>query len=164
MPFEALAPDVMLAWLETREDVVALIGRERDARRQLEDSRKEEQEGIAQLRAALTKVGCDAEEIEANELRVMVERAEAYRREQEAKAEKIVEIREAARTAKSEVARRQSELEGAEAAQISWQADWAKAVTAIELQCDEKTDVVSARVNVIEEMREHAATARGPSG
>ena len=160
VPIKALPPDVMLAWLETREDVVALIGRERDARRQLEDIRKEEQEGIAQLRAALTKVGCDAEAIEANELRVMVERAEAYRREQEAKAEKIVEIREAARTAKSEVARRQSEMEGAEAEQISWQADWAKAVTAIELQCDEKTDVVSAQVNVIEEMREHAATAR----
>ena len=160
VPIETLAPDLMLAWLEAREDVVALIGRERDARRQLDDSRKEEQEGIAQLRAALTKVGCDAEEIEADELRVMVERAEAYRREQEAKAEKIVEIREAARTAKSEVVRRQSELEGAEAEQISWQADWAKAITAIELQCDEKTDVISAQVNVIEEMREHAATAR----
>ena len=157
---EALAPDVMLEWLEAREDVVALIGRERDARRQLDDSRKEEQEGIAQLRVALTKVGCDAEEIEANELRVMVERAEAYRREQEAKAEKIVEIREAERTAKSEVALRQSELEGAEAEQINWQADWAKAITAIELQCDERTDVVSVQVNVIEEMRGHAATAR----
>ena len=160
VPIEALAPDVMLAWLDTRKEVVDLIERERDARRRLEDGRKEEQEGIAQLRAALTKVGCDTEEIEANELRVMFERAEAYRREQEAKAEKIVEIRKAAWTAESEVARRQSELEGAEAEQMSWKEDWAEAVTAIELQCDEKTDVVSAQVNVIEEMRAHAATAR----
>ena len=113
VPIEALAPDVMLAWLETRDGVVALIGRGRDARRQLEDSRKEEQEGIVQLRAALTKVGWDAEDIEANKLRVMVERADAYRREQEAKAEKIAEMREAVRTAKSEVARRQGELERA---------------------------------------------------
>ena len=90
LPIEALAPDDMLAWLEDREDVVALVGRERDAGRQLVDSRKEEQEGIAQLRVALTKVGCDAEEIEGSELRVMVERAEAYRREQEVKAEKIL--------------------------------------------------------------------------
>ena len=160
VPIEALAPDVMLAWLGAREDVVALIGRERDARRQLDDSREEEQEGIAQLRAALTRVGCDAEEIEENELRVMVERAEAYQREQETKAEKIVQMREAARTAKSEVARRQGELHRAEAERISWQTDWANAVTTIDLQCDEKTDVVSAQINVIEEMREHAATAR----
>ena len=61
--------------------MVALVGRERDARRQLVDSRKEEEEGIAQLRVALTKVSCEAEGTEANELRVMVERAEAYRRE-----------------------------------------------------------------------------------
>ena len=114
VPIEALAPDVMLAWLEAREDVVALIRRERDARRQLVDSRKEEQEGIAQLREALTKIGGGAEKIEANELRVMVERAEAYRREQEAKAEKIVEMREAVRTAKSELSRRQGEQEEAD--------------------------------------------------
>ena len=160
VPIEALAPDVMLAWLQAREDIVALIGRERDVRRQLADSRKEEQEGTAQLRAALTTVGCDGAEIEANELRVLVERAEAYRREQEAKAEKIVEMRAAARTAKSEMVQRQVELEEAQVERVSWQADWGKAVAAIDLQCDEKTEVVSAQINVIEEIREHAATAK----
>ena len=138
VPIEVLAPDVMLAWLEAREDVVTLIGRERDVQRQLGDSRREEQEAIAQVHAALTKVGWDAEEIEANELRVMVERADGYRRDQEAKAEKIVEMREAVRTAKSEMARRQGVLERAEAERKSWQADWAKAVAAIDLQCDDK--------------------------
>ena len=139
---------------------MALIGRGRDARRQLEDSRKKEQEGIAQLRVALTKVGWDAEDIEANKLRVMVERADAYRREQEAKAEKIAGMREAVRTAKSEVARRQGELERAEAARKSWQAEWATAVAEIDLQCDDKPEVLSAQINVIDEMREHAAAAR----
>ncbi len=105
VPIEVVAPDVMLAWLEAREDVVRLIDRERDVQRQLDDSRREEQEAIAQIHAALTKVGRGAEEAEANELRVTVERADVYRREQEAKAEKIVEMREAVRTAKSEVAR-----------------------------------------------------------
>ena len=159
LPIEVLAPDVMLAWLEAREDVVTLIGRERDVQRQLGDSRREEQEAIAQVHATLTKVGWDAEESEANELRVMVERADAYRREQEAKAEKITEIREAVRTAKFEVARRQGELERAEAERKSWQADWAKAVAAIDLQCDDKPDVLSAQIIVIDEIREHAAAA-----
>ena len=160
VPMEVLAPDVMLAWLETREDVVTLIGRERDAQRQLCDSRREEQEAMAQLRATLTKVGRDAEAIEANELRVMLEQAAEYRRGQEAKAEKIVEMREAVRTARSEVALRQGELERAETELKSWQADWATAVARIGLQHDDRPDVLSAQVNVIDEMREHAAAAR----
>ena len=159
VPIEVLALDVMLAWLEVREDVVTLIGRERDVQRQLGDSRREEEEAITQVHTTLTKVGWDAEEIEANRLRVMVERADAYRREQEAKAEKIIEMREAVRTAKSEVARRQGELERAEEERESWQADWAKAVAAIDLQCDDKPDVLSAQIIVIDEMREHASAA-----
>ena len=160
VPVEVRAPDAMLAWLEAREDIVTLIGREREAQRQLDDSRREDREAIAQVHAALTKLGWDTEEIKADTLRVMIERADAYRREQEAKAEKIVETREAVRTAKSEVARRQGELEKAEAERESWQADWAKAVAAIDLQGDDKPEVLSAQINVIDEMREHAATAR----
>ena len=160
VPIEALAPDVMLVWLKAREDVVTLIERKGDIQRQLGDSKREEQEAIAQIHATLIKVGWDAEEIEVNALRVMVERADAYRMEQEAKAEKIVEMREAVRTTKSEAARRQGDLERAEAERKNWQADWAKAVAAIDLQCDDKPDVLSAQINVIDEMREHAAAAR----
>jgi uncharacterized protein YhaN len=160
VPIEVLAPDAMLAWLEAREDIVMLIGHQREAQRQLDDSKREEQEAIAQVHAALTKLGWDAEEIKADTLRVMVERADTYRREQVAKAEKIAETREAVRTAKSEVARRQGELQKAEAEWKSWQADWAKAVAAIGLQGDNKPDVLSAQISVIDEMREHAATAR----
>ena len=160
VPIEVFAPDAMLAWLDAREDIVTLIGREREVLRQLDDNRREERDAIAQVHAALTKLGWDAEEIEANTLRVMVERADAYRREQEAKAEKVVERREAVRTAKYEVARRQGELTKVEAEQESWQADWAKAVAAIDLQCDDKPEVLSAQINIIDEMREHGATAR----
>jgi len=160
VPVEVRAPDAMLAWLEAHEDIVTLIGREREAQRQLDDSRREDREAIAQVHAALTQLGWDTEEIKADTLRVMVERADAYRREQEAKAEKIVETREAVRTANSEVARRQGELEKTEAERESWQADWAKAVAAIDLQGDDKPEVLSAQINVIDEMREHAATAR----
>ena len=160
VPIEVLAPDAMLAWLKAREDIVTLIGREGEAQHQLDDGRREEQEAIAQVHAALTKLGWDAEEIKADTLQVMIERADTYRREQEAKAQKIVERREEARAAKSEVARRQCELEKAEAERESWQADWAKAVAAIDLQGDRKPEALSVQINVIDEMREHAATAR----
>ena len=160
VPIKVLAPDAMLAWLDAREDIVTLIGREREMQRHLDDSKREEQEAITQVHAALTKLGWDTEEIEANTLRVIVERADAYRREQEAKAEKIVEMCEAVRAAKSEVARRQGELTKTQVERESWQADWAKAIAAIDLQCDDKPEVLSAQINVIDEMREHAATAR----
>ena len=160
MPIEVLGPDVMLEWLEAREDVVTLIGRGLDVRRQLRDSRREEQEAIAQVCEALTKVGRDPEEIDASELRVVVERADTYRRAQEAKAEKIVEMRESVRAARSELSRRQGELEDTEAELKNWQADWSEAVAAVELECDDKPDVVSAQIKVIDEMRDHATAAR----
>ena len=159
-PIEVLGPDVMLEWLEAREDVVTLIERRLDVRRQVRDSKREEQEAIAQVCEALTKVGRDAEEIDASELRVLVERADAYRREQEAKTEKTVEMREAVRAARSELSRRQRELEDTEAERKNWQADWSEAVAAVELECDDKPDVVSAQIKVIDEMRDHASAAR----
>ena len=160
VPIEVLAPDVMLAWLEAREAVVTLIERQRDTQRQLGDSRQEEQEAIADVQAALIKAGWDAKEIEANRLRVMIEQADDFRRQQESKAEKIDEMREGVRTAKSEVERRERELKRAEAEAKGWQADWAKAVALIDLKGDDKPDVVSAQIRVIDEMRDHAAAAQ----
>ncbi len=160
VPIEVLAPDVMLGWLDARQEILALIGREREARRQLEDSSREENDAIAQIRTALTKIDPDAGEIKASSLRVMIERADAYRQSQEAKAEKIVEMREVVRVAKSEVAQRQRELEKAEAERQRWQEDWAKAVTAIDLQGKNTPELLSEQLNVIDEMRDRAATAR----
>lgn len=160
VPIEVLAPDVMLAWLEAREDVLTLIERQRDIQRQLTDSRQEEQEAIADVYAALIEAGWGTEEVETNRLLVMVEQADEYRRKQESKAEKIVEIRRAVRAARSDVARRQGELERAEADLKSWREEWAKTVAAIDLKYDEKPDVISAQINFIEEMRDHAMAAR----
>ena len=160
VPIEALAPDVMLLWLEARNDVVTLMGRERDVQRQVEDSRREELEAIAQVRGALTKVGWDAEAIEATDLRVMVETADGYRREQERKAKRIVEMHKEVRKANSKVARRQVELERAEAERERWQAEWAAAVAAIDLDRDDEPDVLSTQISVVDEMREHATAAR----
>ena len=160
VPIEVLAPDAMLAWLKAREDIVTLIGREGEVQHQLDDRRQEEQEATAQVHAALTKLGWDAEEIKEDTLRVVIERADTYRWEQDAKAEKIGSMREEVRAAKAEVARRQRALDKAEAERESWKAEWAKAVAAIDLQGDGKPQALSVQVNLIDEMREHAATAR----
>ncbi|MBC6416629.1 MAG: AAA family ATPase, partial [Rhodospirillales bacterium] len=159
LPLAVLAPDAMLAWLAAREEIVTLIGRERDLRRQLAGSRQEEQEARDQVRAALTKAGRDAGEIGADTLQAEVEWAEAYRQEQEAKARRIDAAREALRSAKSELARRQGALTNARTELESWQADWAQAVAAIDLRCDGKPEGVSAQIGLLDRMREHAKTA-----
>ena len=160
VPINVLTPDAMLAWLEVHDEVVTLIRDERDAQRQLVDGRREEQEAIAQVRAALAKAGWDAEELKADSLPVIIERADAYRRKQEAQAEKTAEMREAERSARSDMARRQRELDETQSQRKNWLADWTKAVAAIDLQCDDKPDVVSAQIKIIDEMRDPAAEAR----
>ena len=160
LPIELLAPDVMLVWLEARREVVTLIGREREMQCQLDNSRREEQKAIAQVHAELTKLGWDSGDIMGDSLGVVVKMADAYRQKQEVKAQKIVDMCEAVQTAKSKVARRQGELERAEAERKIWQADWDKAVAAIDLQCDDKPEVLSAQINAIDQMREHAVAAK----
>ena len=160
VPIEVLASDVMLAWLEVRDEIVTLIGRERDAQRHLADSRREEQEAIAEVLTALAKAGWDAQGNPAESLRVVIEHADAYRREQETKAKKIDEMREAVRSARFELTQRQGDLDGVKTERRNWGAEWAKAVVAIDLASDDKPDVVSEQMNVIDEMREHAAAAR----
>lgn len=159
-PIELSDPDEMLLWLHIREEIVGLIARRRAAQRQLDDCQEEEREGIAQVQAVLKKLGRDGEAVKTDTLRVLVERADGFRREQEAKAEKIEEMREAVRTAKAEAARRQSELEKAQAEQENWLEEWGGAVRALGLEGNGKPEIVTAQVNAIEEMREHAGKAR----
>ena len=160
VPVEELAPDVMLDWLEAIEEIVGWIAREREVQHELGNSKRDEQEALGLIRTALTKIGWNAEEIEAEALRVTVERADAYRREQDRKAEKIDDLRDAVAAAKSKVVRRQRDLEKANTERQSWQGNWARAIAAIDLERDGAPEFVSEKLNVIDEMREHAASAR----
>jgi len=160
VPVEPLAPDLMLGWLESQEGIATLMGRRRMAERQLEEARKEQQEAIKLVQASLATLGTDADAIKADNLRLLIERAEAYRRDQEGKSESISATREAVRKAKAEVGRRQREMEQAEAALASWQAEWDESVTALDLPRGSAPDVVDARIRIVDEMREHATSAR----
>jgi uncharacterized protein YhaN len=160
VPIDALEPDEMAAWLDMREGIVALVERLRETQYQLDDSSREQQEALDQIHAAMVKVGQGAEDTKSGPLRVVIERAESYRREQVAKAERITEMREAVRAAALDVAKRQRELETAEESWTSWESNWAKAIAAVDLKGDSTPDTVAAQLNVLDEMRDHAAKAR----
>ena len=160
VPIEAPEPDAMLAWLNTRNDIVMLIRRRREAQRRLTDYKSEETRAIALVQAELTSLGWDTEETRADTLRVMVERAEGLRRDQEAKAGRINEMREAVREAEIDLSRRQNQVQEAQANRQTWRTEWAAAIVDLGLQEGNKPEAVSAQIDVIEQMRERSATAR----
>ena len=160
VPIEVPAPDAMLAWLSARDDIVTLIQRQREAQRQLADCRTEEKEAIALVQAELIKLGWDAEEIKADALRVMVEKADGFRRDQETKADRLDEARKAVRTAEAGLSRRRADSERAQIHRETWRTEWATAVAGLGLRGDDKPDVVSVQISMIEQMREHSAAAR----
>ena len=160
VPVNVLTPDEMLAWLEIRDTIINLFERERETQRQLESCKQEEQDGIELVHAALTKLGRVVDKNETIELRVIIERADEHRLAEERKAEKIIEMREEVRSAKSEVFKRKDDLESIDAEWLIWQKEWEEAVTALSLASDEKPHIVSAKIKIIDEMRDHDTKAR----
>ena len=157
---EVPSPDAMLAWLNTRNDIVALIRRRREAQRRLTDYKSEETKAIALVQAELASLGWDTEETRADTLRVMVERAEGFRREQEAKAERINEMREAVQEAEIDLSRWQGKSQEAQTNRQTWRTEWAAAIGDLGLHEEDGPTAVSVQINVIEQMRERSATAR----
>ena len=79
----------MLVWLGTRADILAAIGRQREAQRQLDTCRDEEREASAQVVAEVAALDVGTDKIQTDSLRVVIEWAEVFQREQEAKARTI---------------------------------------------------------------------------
>jgi len=160
VPVKVLTPDEMLSWLDDRDSIVTLSDRKRDAVRQFEGHVEEERAGIELIYTTLTAMGKVVDKNDINSLSVIVEIADEYRIAEENKAEKIVELRKDVRSAQLEVSRRKDELDSIEAEWLVWQKDWEKAVSLIDLVSDKQPDIVSSRINIIDEMREHTNKAR----
>ena len=86
-------------------------------------------------------------------LRVVIEWAEAFQRDQEATAERLGEMREAVQGAQTDVARRQHELQQAQSDLEVWRNKWSTAVAEVGLQVEAEPEVVDAQISIIEQMR-----------
>ena len=160
VPIEVLAPEAMLAWLGTRDDIGTAIGRQREAQRQLDACRAEEREASAQVVAELAALDIDVGKMQTDSLRVVINWAEEFQRDQEAKAKRLGEMRQAIQDARADVTRRQQELQQAQSALEVWRKQWSTAVAEVGLQIEAEPEVVSAQINVIEQMRDHSSTAK----
>ena len=159
-PINVQTPNTMLEWLDTRNDILTLIGGHREAQYQLTDYMREEKEAKTLIQAEFTKLGWVLEEIRADTLRVTIERAERFRRDQEAKAERIDEMRKAVRSAEADLSRRRVVLGEAQVDRKTWRTKWADAVAEVGLKGEDNPGRMNIHLNVIEQMREHSAKAK----
>ena len=91
---------------------------EREAQRQLDTCRDEEREASAQVVAELAALDVGASKMRTDSLRMVIEWAEEFQRDQEAKAERLKEMRETIQGARVDVKRRRHERQRAQSAAV----------------------------------------------
>lgn len=160
IPIEVATPDEMLEWLNTRNEILKQIVIQRKARHQLDDYRNEENEAIALVQTELARLEWDPNEINTASLRVMVEMAEAFCQEQEARSERLELIQDNIRKAKSNYSRRRDDLKEAENKREVWKTKWSRAVSEIGLKANDLPNVVEIQINVLEQMQVSSTIAR----
>ena len=155
-PLEALVPDAMLEWLDTRDELLEAVERRAEAAGALDIQRREAREANESVLAELSGLGIDRSTMAHDALPVVLERADSVRREHEHKAEARVRLDESLREAAALLERRRRELARAEQARLQWQEAWSAALAALGFAADSKPEAVSARIDVIDQMREKA--------
>ena len=153
-PFEPLAPDAMLEWLETRSELLETIERRAEATGVLEIQRKEEREAKESLLTELTALGIDRAALENDALPVILERADGVRHEYDSVAQSKAQLEENLQDAATNIERRRRELARANKAWSKWEGQWSTALTDLGLATDLGPDAVAAQIDVIDQMRE----------
>ena len=155
-PFVPLAPNAMLEWMETRDELLKAVKRRAEAISALEIQRSEEREDKEGLLAELSSLGTDRSALEGDTLPVVLERAESVRRQYVQEAEDKARLSNNLREAATNTERRRRELARAKEAWLQWQEEWSAGLTELGLATDSNPDAVSAQIDVIDQMREKA--------
>ena len=155
--FEPLGPDEMLEWLGGRDELVETIERRAEAEDALRLHRENENEARESLLTELAALGVDRSALENDALPVVLERADGMRRDLRTGAETRARLEEELREAASEVDRKRRELARAKQAWEQWQENWSEAMNDLGFSASTNPDVASARIDVIDRMREKAA-------
>ena len=154
LPAEADSPDTMLVWLDGRDGFVDAVERQRQAKRQLEALKTERRDARSRLFVELDALGVDTEAMHVDTLPVLVERAADYERDQKTLARRLEEARDSMRTARTDLARREKEVETAGTAWSSWERAWSTALSELSLDVEAAPEAAATQISVIDQMRE----------
>jgi len=156
-PFEPEAPEVMLEWLEGRDEVLDALETRDDADSALEAAQAEEQTARELLIGELAALGVEIGSLKSDALTIVVERAAEELRVREAHANRKSQLEKDAAEAGRLVGRRQRDLEAAKKALAEWQKKWTAALGDLGLPVDTGADAADAQIGIIDQMRETAS-------
>ena len=154
VPIEPLGSDVMLEWLETRDELLEEIDRRDKATKDLKIHRKEEDEAKEKLLTELSLIGINCATLENDTLAVILESADSVRRKYEQRARERDQANRGLREAGANVNRRHRELAHAKSIWSEWQKGWSTTLNELELPADLSPDAVSVQIEIIDQMRE----------
>ena len=154
--FEPLAPDLMLEWFSSRNEILEAIGRREAADRQLEALREEEANTTARILAELAAVTGKPGAHDGQPLRIVLEAASAVQSQHEKDAANRRQTEERLRKMKADAVRKAAALETAEAVWRGWQTEWAAAIELLGLAADTQPEAATTQLDAIDQMREIA--------
>jgi uncharacterized protein YhaN len=152
-PFEPLAPEFMLEWLDVRTAILDLVETRNLAAARITALQKEEAEARASVTAELASLGEETRALEDQSLRVVLEAASAVQQQHEKRAEdkKVTEKR--IRNLQADETRKQARLDKAHAAWTDWLSQWSSALKSVAFADDTALEIVGDHLDAIDEMR-----------
>ena len=152
-PFEPLAPDLMLNWLDARDEVLDTIESSAAAARQITALKEEESDAKATIIAELTALDEEVEGLKGQPLSIVLEAGSAVQQRHEKSAESRSALQDRLCKAQADEGRKQVKLKKAEAAWSKWQDQWVAGVKRIGLGEDALPEVVADQLDAIDDMR-----------
>ena len=159
-PFDPLAAESMLEWLDARKEVLEAVEEREQAKNVLEALRIEEREARERLLSELSALGVNVASLENDNLNVTIEHAAEKQRLVETEAGKKAQLEKDVDKAVEEVARKKRDLRKANEAQETWQKRWAIALGEIGLAKSIAPETVGAQIDVIDQMRDTSGRIR----
>lgn len=155
-PFEPLAPDLMLEWLTSRNEVLEAVDHREGVKRQLEALRNEESEAKTRVLTEMLAVSADGPMLDDQPLRVIMEAAAAVQSRHETDATNRRQSEDRLRKMTTEADRKCKASETAEAAWTNWQTEWIAAIEVMGLGMGKRPEAVATQLDNIDRMREIA--------
>ncbi|MFN4281608.1 MAG: AAA family ATPase [Alphaproteobacteria bacterium] len=152
-PFEPLAPEFMLTWLDTRTTILDLVEKRTIAAGRIAALMDEEAEARVSLNAELASLGEDTRALDSQGLRVLLEVATAVQQRHEKLAENKKATEEQIQKLRADETRKQARVKKAQESWAEWLGQWSPALKSLAFADDIAPDVVADHLNVIDDMR-----------
>ncbi|MEA2880618.1 MAG: hypothetical protein QOF14_5814 [Hyphomicrobiales bacterium] len=156
LPIAPQEPDVMIAWLRTRSDVVDLIAKRGIAERNTAACEQREDDAKRLVLAGLEELGITTSSLTGQPLRLVIESAAAVERTHEAETKSRRDLETAHRKCAGIVLRKRADVEKTEAEWKEWGAAWEAALKVVQFSAAATPETAEAQISAIDDMREAA--------